>query len=96
MLGADTRDFIGVGRDEPPAVTGKHGGEPVLEQLRDRLALFGPRVPAHIAAGLEAPSVPIVPIRSQVPELTAFAIFGLTFIALGGLLLLRKPATAPR
>ena len=51
--------------------------------------------PSPVAAGLEAPSVPIVPIRSQVPELTAFALFGLTLIALGGLLLL-KPATASR
>jgi len=53
--------------------------------------------PSPVAAGLEAPSVPIVPIRSQVPELTAFALFGfgLTLIALGGILLL-KPATASR
>jgi hypothetical protein len=66
-------------------------------QLKYDLAISATAAaPSPVAAGLEAPSVPIVPIRSQVPELTAFAVFGLTFIALGGLLLLRKPATAPR
>jgi hypothetical protein len=65
-------------------------------QLKYDLAISATAAaPSPVAAGLEAPSVS-VPIRSQVPELTAFAVFGLTFIALGGLLLLRKPATAPR
>ncbi len=65
-------------------------------QLKYDLAISATAAaPSPVAAGLEAPSVPIVPIRSQVPELTAFALFGLTLIALGGLLLL-KPATASR
>jgi len=67
-------------------------------QLKYDLAISATAAaPSPVAAGLEAPSVPIVPIRSQVPELTAFALFGfgLTLIALGGILLL-KPATASR
>jgi len=65
-------------------------------QLKYDLAISATAAaPSPVAAGLEAPSVS-VPIRSQVPGLTAFAVFGLTFIALGGLLLPRKPATALR
>lgn len=47
--------------------------------------------PSPVAAGLEAPAVPI---RSQLPEVLGFAIAGLALIALGGVLLLRTPATA--
>jgi hypothetical protein len=67
-------------------------------QLKYDLAISATAAaPSPVAAGLEAPSVPIVPIRSQVPELTAFALFGLTLIALGGLNLLRRnPQTVTR
>ena len=46
--------------------------------------------PSPVAAGLEAPPVPV---RSQLPEMAGFAIVGLTLVALGGALLLRAPAT---
>lgn len=46
--------------------------------------------PSPVAAGLEAPAVPV---RSQLPEMLGFAIVGLTLVALGGALLLRTPAT---
>jgi hypothetical protein len=49
--------------------------------------------PSPVAAGLETP---LAPLRSQAPELTAFAIAGLALIALGGVLILRAPATATR
>ncbi|OLC54384.1 MAG: hypothetical protein AUH85_11910 [Chloroflexi bacterium 13_1_40CM_4_68_4] len=42
--------------------------------------------PSPVAAGLEAPAAPI---RSQVPEMTGFAVIALSLIALGGLLILR-------
>ncbi len=47
--------------------------------------------PSPVAAGLEAP---VAPLRSQTPELAGFAIAGLMLIALGGVLILRTPATA--
>jgi hypothetical protein len=45
--------------------------------------------PSPVAAGLEAP---VVPLRTQLPELTGFAVVGLALIALGGFLLLRPVA----
>ena len=58
-------------------------------QLKYDLAISATAAaPSPVAAGLEAPSVP-VPVRSQLPELAAFAIFGLTLVAVGGVLLLR-------
>lgn len=47
--------------------------------------------PSAVAAGLEAPAVPL---RSQLPEMLGFAIVGFTLLALGGVLLLRTPGTA--
>jgi hypothetical protein len=64
-------------------------------QLKYDLAISATAAaPSPVAAGLEAPA-PSIPIRNQVPELTAFAVFGLALAALGGILLLR-PATATR
>jgi hypothetical protein len=64
-------------------------------QLKYDLAISATAAaPSPVAAGLEAPA-PGIPIRSQVPELTAFAVFGFALVALGGILLLR-PATATR
>jgi hypothetical protein len=61
-------------------------------QLKYDLAISATAAaPSPVAAGLEAPAVQI-PVRSQLPELAAFAVFGLSLIALGGVLLLR---TAP-
>ncbi|HET7699617.1 MAG TPA: DUF2330 domain-containing protein [Candidatus Limnocylindria bacterium] len=45
--------------------------------------------PSPVAAGLEAPAVPL---RSQVPEMVGFALAGLALVAIGGALLLRTPA----
>ena len=60
-------------------------------QLKYDLAISATAAaPSPVAAGLEAPSIS-VPVRSQLPELAAFAIFGLSLIALGGVLLLRTP-----
>ncbi len=65
-------------------------------QLKYDLAISATAAaPSPVAAGLEAPSVPL-PVRSQLPELAAFALFGLSLVALGGVLLLRAPATATR
>jgi hypothetical protein len=65
-------------------------------QLKYDLAISATAAaPSPVAAGLEAPSVS-VPVRSQLPELAAFALFGLSLVALGGVLLLRTPATATR
>ncbi len=44
--------------------------------------------PSPVAAGLEAPAVPL---RSQVPEMVGFALAGLALVAIGGALLLRTP-----
>ena len=58
-------------------------------QLKYDLAISATAAaPSPVAAGLEAPRVP-VPVGSQLPETLAFAIFGLSLIALGGVLLLR-------
>ncbi len=63
-------------------------------QLRYDLAISATATaPSVVAAGLEAP---VAPLRSQLPELAGFAVAGLTLVALGGLLLLRTPATATR
>jgi len=56
-------------------------------QLKYDLALSTTSAaPSPVAAGLEAP---IVPLRDQTPLITGFAIVGLALIALGGVLLLR-------
>jgi hypothetical protein len=61
-------------------------------QLKYDLAISATAVaPSPVAAGLETP---VTPVRSQIPRLTGFAIAGLALIALGGVLLLRTPATA--
>ena len=61
-------------------------------QLKYDLALSTTAAaPSPVAAGLAAP---IPPLRSQVPELTGFAVAGLALIALGAALILRTPATA--
>jgi hypothetical protein len=63
-------------------------------QLKYDLAISATAVaPSPVAAGLEAP---IAPVRSQVPEMTGFALVGLALVALGGVLLLRTSATAAR
>jgi len=46
--------------------------------------------PSPVAAGLESPQLPV---RSQLPEMIGFAMVALTLVALGGVLLLRTPAT---
>jgi Uncharacterized protein conserved in bacteria (DUF2330) len=46
--------------------------------------------PSPVAAGLESPQLPA---RSQTPEMIGFAIVALALVALGGVLLLRTPAT---
>ncbi len=61
-------------------------------QLRYDLAVSTTAAaPSPIAAGLEAP---VAPLRSQVPELAAFAALALVLVAAGGALILRTPATA--
>jgi hypothetical protein len=63
-------------------------------QLKYDLAISATAAaPSPVAAGLETP---IAPVRSQIPELTGFAILGLALVALGGVLLLRPQATANR
>ena len=67
-------------------------------QLKYDLAISATAAaPSPVAAGLEAPSVP-VPVRpsGQLPELAPFAILALALVALGGVLLLRSSATAAR
>jgi len=65
-------------------------------QLKYDLAISATAVaPSPVAAGLEAPVAPL-PLRSQLPELAGFAIAGLALVALGGVLILRTPATAAR
>src|SRR4051812_18513235 len=62
-------------------------------QLKSDLAISATATPpSPIAAGLEAPRA-ATPLRDQTPEVTSFAIVALTLVALGGLLLLRTPAT---
>ena len=58
-------------------------------QLKYDLAISATAsAPSAVAAGLETP---IAPIRSQVPEVAAFAIVAMSLVALGGVLLLRAP-----
>lgn len=62
-------------------------------QLKYDLAISATATaPSAVAAGLEAPR-PSVPLRDQTPEVTGFAVVALSLVALGGLLLLRTPAT---
>ena len=63
-------------------------------QLRYDLALSTTSAaPSPVAAGLEAPVVPAIPLRDQTPLIAGFAIAGIALIAFGALVLLRAPAT---
>ncbi len=60
-------------------------------QLKYDLAISATATaPSPVAAGLQAPSLPI-PSSGQRPDLSALAIIGLTLVAFGGVLLLRTP-----
>jgi hypothetical protein len=63
-------------------------------QLKYDLAISATAAaPSPVAAGLAAPAAAPAPFRDQTAELTGFAIAALTLLALGGVLLLRSPAT---
>jgi len=92
----DRRSYKGMGWVPKSAWLTKVVVDGSAGQLKYDLAISATAAaPSPVAAGLEAPSVS-VPVRSQLPETLAFAIFGLSLIALGGVLLLRAPATATR
>ena len=67
-------------------------------QLKYDLAISATAAaPSPVAAGLEAPVAPL-PLRSQLPvgTLAGFAIVGLALVALGGVLILHRPASVAR
>jgi len=50
--------------------------------------------PSPVAAGLEAPHAPVIPVRDQSTLLIGFAVVALMLVSAGGLLLLRTPVVA--